>query len=170
MLPFKRALQGYPESSRSWALKIDKILRSKLHLTPTTHEPCLHHSKLQGTDVLFLRQVDDFAVASPSDSINKALIVAINKALIVAINNKLVIEIKDLGVLTGYNGVNVTQGCHYIKLSNKTYFDKVAEEHAWLQLDHHISNKPLPLHSDKQFNHLLENAIPPSTESEQKKL
>ena len=162
VLPVKRALQGHPEASRSWAIKIDRILRDKLHLRPTTHEPCLYHGKFKGKDVLFLRQVDDFAVASASN--------AINKELIATINNELTIDIKDLGELTRYNGVDVTQSRHYIKLSNKTYFDKVAEEHAWLQLDHHISNKPLPLHSDKQFNHLLENAIPPSTESEQKKL
>ena len=63
------------------------------------------------------------------------------------------------GELTQYNGVDVTQSQHYIKLSNKTYFDKVTEEHAWLQQDTDISNKPLPLFSDKQFNHLLEHTV-----------
>lgn len=56
---------------------------------------------------------------------------------------------KDLRELTRYNGVDVTQSRHFIKLSNKTYFNKVDEEHTWLQTDLHISNKPLPLHSDK---------------------
>ena len=106
--------------------------------------------------------MDDFAVASSSDSINKDLISAIN--------NEPTIEIKDLGELTRYNGVDVTQGRHFVKLSNKTYFDKVIEEHPWLQNDTNISNKPLPLHSDKSFNHLLEHAVPPPTELEQNQL
>ena len=112
--------------------------------------------------VLFLCQVDDFAVASPSDSINKELITSIN--------NELTIKIKDLGELTRYNSFDVTQSRHNVKISNKTSFDKVAEEHTWLQMEKFISNKPLPLHPDEQFNHLLENTIPPSTDAAQKQL
>ena len=78
MLPVKKALQGHPESSRSWALLIDKILRTKFNLKPTSHEPCLYRGTYKGNEILFLRQVDDFAVASKSDDVNKALIEEIN--------------------------------------------------------------------------------------------
>lgn len=121
VLRVKKALQGHPESPRAWAKLIDKILRTKLGLKPTTHEPCLYHGSYEGEEVLFLRQVDDFAVASSSDTINKKIIAAINQ--------ELSIDIKDLGRLTRYNGVDVSQTANYVKLSNETYFNKVLEGH-----------------------------------------
>ena len=36
-----KALQGHPESSRLWAIHMDKILCQKFQLKPTTHEGCL---------------------------------------------------------------------------------------------------------------------------------
>ena len=41
VLPVQKALQGYSESSRRWAQHMDKILKNKLKLKPTTHEGCL---------------------------------------------------------------------------------------------------------------------------------
>lgn len=55
VLPVQRALQGHPESSRSWAILIDKILRNKLKLKPTRHEPCLYHGYYKNKEILFLR-------------------------------------------------------------------------------------------------------------------
>ena len=43
VLPVQKALQGHPESSRLWAQHMDKILRTKFNLKPTTHEGCLYH-------------------------------------------------------------------------------------------------------------------------------
>ena len=119
VLLVKKALQGHPESSRSWAILIDGILRTKLKLKPTTHEPYLYKGIFKGHKVLFLHQVDNFAVASESSEINKELIAKIDRHM--------KIDIKDLGRLSRYNGVDITQGCHYIKLSNKTYLNKVFE-------------------------------------------
>jgi hypothetical protein len=53
------AIQGHPESPRLWEKYIDKILKD-LGLTPTTHEPCLYSGEVDGVQILFLRQVDDF--------------------------------------------------------------------------------------------------------------
>ena len=61
-------MQGYSESPRLWERHIDQILR-ELGLTPTTHEPCLYSGLIRGQRVLFMHQVDDFAVAAPSESI-----------------------------------------------------------------------------------------------------
>jgi len=47
---------------------IDGILQDK-GFTPTTHEPCLYSGIIENTKVLFLRQVDDFAVAAPTETI-----------------------------------------------------------------------------------------------------
>ena len=163
VLPVKKALQGHPESSRSWATLIDGILQKKLGLKPTSHEPCLYTGTYKGKEVLFLRQVDDFAVASDDDSINIELIKQIDSYM--------TIEIKDLGRLNRYNGVDITQGKHYIKLSNATYINKVLEGHEWLKnIDTPISSKPLPIKSDNTYIKNLEKAVPPNTDIDIRKL
>ena len=62
------------------------------------------------------------------------------------------IDIKDLGRLTRYNGVDITQSKYYVKLSNATYIDKLLQEHEWLLHDTNISNVPLPVKNDQTFN------------------
>ena len=60
----KKALQGHPESTRLWTQLIDKIIQD-LNLHPCKHEPNLYYSSdymNTGKRVLFLPQVDDFAV------------------------------------------------------------------------------------------------------------
>ena len=74
----KRALQGHPESARLWAKLIDGLLKDKLHLKATTHEPCLYSGEVNGEKVLFLRQVDDFAIACNDEKIAKSMIDTIN--------------------------------------------------------------------------------------------
>ena len=91
VLPVLKALQGHPESPRAWATLINKILVDKIRLNPTTHEPCLYHGYYNGEEVLFIRQVDDFAVASKNEATCMAIIEAINK--------EMTIDIKDLGHL-----------------------------------------------------------------------
>ena len=55
-------------------------------------------------------------------------------AVIKAINEEMTIEVKDLGRLDRYNGVDVTQSKHFVKLNNATYINKIKEgHHSWLQ-------------------------------------
>ena len=42
------------------------------------------------------------------------------------------IHIKDLGLLTRYNVVDITQSKYNEKISNKTYIDKLLVEFGWL--------------------------------------
>ena len=70
------------------------------------------HWIYKNEQILFLRQVDDFAVASSNKDITMELIADIN--------TQMTIDIKDLGRLTRYNGVDITQAKYYIKLSNET--------------------------------------------------
>lgn len=107
------------------------------------YELCLYRGTYKGHEILFLRQVNDFAVGSTSNTINQDFIKAID--------GHLKIDIKDLGRLTIYNGVGVTQGQHYIKLSNKTYINKVLAGHTWPESDRDIANVPLPIKSDKTY-------------------
>jgi len=68
VIPVLKAMQGHPESPRLWERHVDKIIRD-IGFTPTTHEPCLYSGIVCGQRVLFMRQVDDFAIAAPSESI-----------------------------------------------------------------------------------------------------
>ena len=154
----KKALQGHPESSRAWGILIDNILQTKFHLKPTSHENCLYIGKYKGKEILFLRQVDDFAVASEDDKLNSELINAIDSYM--------TIKIKDLGRLTRYNGVDIQQGKHYIKLHNETYIQKVADGHPWLKDELPTSILPLPIKSEHAYNRTLENAKPPETDKD----
>lgn len=74
------------------------------------------------------------------------------------------IDIKDLGRLTRYNGVDITQAKYYVKLSNETYIDKLLEEHDWLLNDDSISNPPIPIKNEQTLNHKMESTQPPVLE------
>ena len=141
---------------------MDKILKSKFNLKPTTHEGCLYRGIYKNEEVLFLRQVDNFAVATKHESTATSLITEID--------SHMTIQIKDLGLLTRYNGVNITQSKYYIKISNKTYIDKLLKEHDWLLNDDKISNIPLPTKNDTTFNQRMEKAIPPTDVKEIRQL
>ena len=162
VLPVNKALQGHPESSRLWAKHMDKILREKFSLKPTTHEGCLYKGKYKDEEILFLRQVDDFAVAAVNEQ------TAID--LIHDIDTYMTIDIKDLGRLNRYNGVDIPQTKDYIKISNETYINKLLEEHEWLLDDDEISNIPIPVKNETTFNQRMEHAIPPSDKSGQRQL
>jgi hypothetical protein len=94
------AIQGHPESPRLWEKHNDKILRD-LGLQPTIHEPCLYSGIFNGAKVLFLRQVDNFAVASLEQETAMAFINAIN--------DRMRIEVKHLGVIDRFNGMGIHQ-------------------------------------------------------------
>jgi len=72
------AIQGHPESPRLWEKLIDKILR-KIGLTPTEHEPCIYMGTYKGSYTLFMRQVDDFAIATGTEDTAKQIIADINE-------------------------------------------------------------------------------------------
>jgi hypothetical protein len=59
-----KAMQGHLESPCLWEKHADKIL-CKIGLTPTVHKPCLYSGTFNSKCVLFMRQVDDFAIAAP---------------------------------------------------------------------------------------------------------
>jgi hypothetical protein len=100
VIPILSAMQGHPESPCLWEKHADAILRD-CGLTPTTHEPCLYLGLIDGKRVLFMRQVDDFAVASPDERTASILLDMID--------DKLTIPMKRQGFLDMYNGVDVLQ-------------------------------------------------------------
>jgi hypothetical protein len=100
VLPVHKAFQVHPEAPQVWATLIDNILW-RLKFKPTMHEPCLYQGMFDGKEVLFLRQVDDFAVGAQNESTSIAVINEIDKYM--------KIDIKDLGQLDRYNGVDIIQ-------------------------------------------------------------
>ncbi len=72
VIPILSAMQGHPESPRLWEKHADETL-CKIGLTPTIHEPCLYSGNINGKRVLFLRQVDDFAIAAPDTHTSEVL-------------------------------------------------------------------------------------------------
>lgn len=153
VLPVQGALQGHPESPRLWAKLIDRIIK-ELNLQPCTHEPCLYFTNNynnQNKRVLFLRQVDDFAVSCEDK--------ATAKHVIAAINSKMTIDVKDLGIITRFNGVDITQTRDFIKLSNKTYIEKIFSRHAWLHEEKvPLVQHPVPMIADTSYQRKLETA------------
>lgn len=142
-----RAFQGHPEAARAWDKHSDKILR-QIGFTPTVHEPCLYSGVVDGERVLFLRQVDDFAIAASHESIaNKIL----DK-----IDDFLTFPIKRLGLLKLFNGVDIEQTSEYIKISVESYLNKIMEKHLqeWMNAPDEYplaQHGPTPLPTKKRF-------------------
>ena len=162
VIPVFKAMQGHPESPRLWEQHIDKIIRD-IGFTPTTHEPCLYSGIVQGQRVLFMRQVDDFAIAAPSESISNIVFDMLD--------DKLTFLMKRMGLVTLFNGMDVTQTADFIKISCSTYIDKIMPKHltAWMS-DHDISTRPTPLPSNKTFMTTFLNAKGNPDPAEQSKL
>ena len=80
VIPVLSTMQGHPESPRLWEKHADAILR-ELGLTPTIHEQCLYSGTIAGTRVIFMRQVDDFAIAAPNEKTSHILLDMIDEKL-----------------------------------------------------------------------------------------
>jgi hypothetical protein len=142
-------MQGHPESPRLWEKHADEILRD-IGLTPTIHEPCLYSGNINGQRVLFMRQVDDFAIAAPDAKTSGILMDMID--------DRLRIPIKRQGYLDMYNGIDILQTRHYIKINVKTFVDKIFEPYlaTWMKTAYPtpVRSTPLPLDPTwiKKFN------------------
>ena len=140
VLKVNGALQGHPESPRLWENLIDGIIK-ELDLKPCTHEPNLYYCcnyKDTNKKVLFVRQTDDFAIsAEDADTA---------RDVIKSINGKMKIDVKELGLITRFNGVDFTQTRDYIKLSNSTYLKKIFYNDKWLTTETPLkSPNPIPM-------------------------
>lgn len=157
----QNAIQGHPESPRLWEKHIDKILRS-IGFKPTRHEPCLYRATINGHMVLFLRQVDDFAIAATAGNIVDTLLHKIN--------DQLRMPMKNLGVITRFNGIDVDQTRHYVKLHCKTYLSTMLHKKEWLKQDTLPVAHPTPFHTDRTTLRHLQDSTPPTTELDKLKL
>jgi Reverse transcriptase (RNA-dependent DNA polymerase) len=120
VLPVLHALQGHPESGHLWERLIDDLLH-EMGLSNTTHERNLYTGFVQGSDVLLCRQVDDLAIASTSAVAYDHITDTIGRR----------VELSKLGLLTRFNGVDITQTREYIQISCTTYIEQMLAAHGW---------------------------------------
>ena len=92
-----------------------------------------------------MRQVDDFAVAVPSERIANILFDLID--------DELTIPLKRMGLVDMFNGLDVLQTRDYIKISVETYLEKIGERHLsnWMKNELTPAVKPTPLPSRDSF-------------------
>ena len=153
VIPVQAAMQGHPEAPRLWEKHADTILRS-CGLTPTTHEPCPYSGLIDGERVLFKKQVDDFAVAVPSERIANILFDMID--------DRITFPLKRMGLVTLFNGMDIDQTGDYIKVSCETYIERIMSKYLEppinLRLDETSKYKPTPLPNRASFQRSFLNA------------
>lgn len=148
VLPVQHALQGHPESGRLWESHISDILQSSTFgFTPTTHDRSIYRGTFKDIPIFLLRQVDDFALAAPSEDIAKAVYDAIGQAL--QLPTETSAPFTHLGLIDDFNGVDVRQYADRTVLSCANYIDRVLRTHGWSTASpHEINNMsnstPLP--------------------------
>ncbi len=77
------------------------------------------------------------------------------------------IDAKHLGLIDRFNGVDIEQTRHYIKIHGKTYIQKIFEAHRWLEKD---KRKPISMNYDSKYIHKLKQAKSPLNSDDKVKL
>ena len=153
VIPILKNLQGHPEAPRQWSRHIDAILKQH-GFTPTVHAPCLYRAVYRDENVLFLRQVDDFAIATNQE--------ALYTSICNALDSHLLVPMKRQGLLTHYNGIDIIQSRDYITIHVGSYIRRIIASHGWTDM-HKVA---LPMSSDNEHIRALDSASPPLSEAD----
>jgi hypothetical protein len=105
--------------------------------------------------------VDNFAIATanPNTADNT----------IAQINTPLRMRMKNMGVISRYNGVDIQQIHHYIKIHCAKYLNKMLQHKDWIP-DDTPTNLPLLFPSNKQYLKQLQECPIPNMHTEKLKL
>ena len=122
VLPVQHALQGHPESGALWEGFVNRVI-ARHGFSSTTHERSLYHGVYKGQRMLICRQVDDLAIGC-------ADLVTV-RDLIATICTEDGIDLRDEGILTSFNGVDIEQCNRYTKISCESYIDKLLAHYGW---------------------------------------
>ena len=153
VIPILKNLQGHPEAPRQWSRHIDTILKQH-GFCPTVHAPCIYRATYHDENILFLRQVDDFAIATNQE--------ALYTSICNALDSHLRVPMKRQGLLTHYTGIDIIQTRDYITLHVGSYIRRIIESHGWTDM-HRVT---LPMSSDNDHICLLDSASPPVSDSD----
>jgi hypothetical protein len=121
VLPIQKALQGHPEAGALWEKHIVGILHDDLGFRSTVQERNLYRGHYLGEEIFICRQTDDFAIAASTACAATGLISAIVAKF----------DIRDDGLLTKFNGIDVLQTRDYVQLSCSSYLHRVLQAHSW---------------------------------------
>jgi hypothetical protein len=148
-IPVTGAIQGHPEAGRLWQDHIVSFLTGPtLRFTTTGHERNLYRGVFRGELILICRQVDDFAIGSTTSATAEALIQVINSHATTSSNGIGVPTV--YGISNRYNGLDIHQTRHHIKLSCETYVQWLLSTHGWETPSPSSTDRPdlVPLHPD----------------------
>jgi hypothetical protein len=112
VIPILSAMQGHPESPRLWEKHADVIL-CEIGLIPMVHEPCLYSGTVNGNQIIFKQQIDDFAIAVPDEQTANILLDMID--------DELSIPMKRQGFLDMYNCIDVLQTRDYLFIGTRNF-------------------------------------------------
>ena len=93
----------------------------KLELKPAGHEPSLYAGMYRGEQVLLKKQVDGFELARAKPVIARMVFDKVDAYL--------TFPLKQMGLVTLFNGIDIDQTRDYIKISVETYLERVCEKH-----------------------------------------
>ena len=134
-LPVQHALQGHPESGALWEKFVNSVI-ARHGFTATTHERSIYSGVYKGHRMLICRQVDDLAIGCTD--------VAAIRDLVSTICSEDGIDLRDEGVLSSFNGVDVEQTDRYIRISCESYIDKLLSHYGWSAPGtHECESKPI---------------------------
>jgi hypothetical protein len=157
VLKVLHALQGHPESGKLWERLIIIILLSKsfVFVTTTTRDKSIYRGSFLGVPILLLRQVDDFLLPAPDETVALAFYQRVGEEL--QLPGEVSLPFTYLGLVTDFSGVDIHQYSNSIVLSCTTYIDGVLVTHNWTTLspsdaaelsDHSKIQSPLPHAAD----------------------
>ncbi len=99
VIPVLLAMQGHHESPCLWECLIDKIL-CDMGFILAVHEPCLYSGLINKQRVIFMSQVNDFAVAAPNERIANQVFNMLN--------DQLTFSMKHMGLINRFNGLDIS--------------------------------------------------------------
>ena len=111
-----------------------------------------------------MHQVDDFAIAAPDQRTTDILLDMLD--------DRLTMPMKRQGLLNMYNGIDVLQMLHYVKINCHTYISKFCTKYldSWLGKVPLTANRPTPLPTDSTWLKKFNAATGLTNPSEQAKL
>jgi hypothetical protein len=119
---------------------------------------------VNGNHIIFKQQVDDFAITAPDPQTADILVDMLD--------DKLTMPVKQQGLLDMFNGIDVIQTRHYVKIDCHTYISKFCKKYldSWLGKVPLTANKPTPLPTDSTWLKKFNAATSPTNPYDQAKL
>jgi hypothetical protein len=101
--------------------------------------------------------VDDFIIAAKDMSVCKAIRAEIASFMANPLN--------DLGIIKRFNGVDILQTRHYVKVHCVTYIERIVTHHGWQ--NEKAANLPLPMKTDTAYQAIIQLAEGPEDPKDQ---